>query len=146
MLKSIFAHFAANPKALPLIAKFAAELPDDAKPEDVIDKVELALSDEEQAALVAERDALAVEVEALKAEIAALKPEADKAAELSAKVTEQADQIAQLSKRTARFGIRPVNTGKPEVKEVKSLTRAEFSALNPVAQGEHVAAGGKITA
>jgi hypothetical protein len=144
-LKDIHSAFGKNPEHVARAVKFAAENPE-AKPEDVIDAVKDQLSEEDQAALIAERDALVIEVAALKAEIAALKPDAEKAADLSKKNSELAEQVAQLSKRTARFGIRPVNTGAHEAKEVKSITRAEFSALNPVAQGQHVAAGGKITA
>lgn len=151
-VKTVFAHFSKRPAALPLIAKFSAEMADDAKPEDVIAKVELALNEEEQAALVAERDALKSEVEALKAKIAELEPkEAElaalyvKHAELSKKSDEQAAETAQLKKLTARFGIKPINTGAPEKDAVKPLSRAEWSKLTPAEQGEHFQKGGKLT-
>ena len=63
------------------------------------------------------------------------------------KIAEQDGQIAELSKRTRSFGTRPVNVGKPvaEVKPAPILSRSQFSALDPKAQGEHFAAGGKLT-
>lgn len=151
-VKTVFAHFSKRPAALPLIAKFAAEMPEDAKPEDVIAKVELALNEEEQAALVAERDALKAEVETLKKELDALKPkEAElaalsiKHAELSKKSDEQAAETAQLKKLTARFGIKPIATGAPEGKEPATITRAKFNALSHADREIHMKAGGKLT-
>lgn len=151
-VKTVFAHFSKRPAALPLIAKFAAEMPEDAKPEDVIAKVELALNEEEQAALVAERDALKAEVETLKKELDALKPkEAElaalsiKHAELSKKSDEQAAETAQLKKLTARFGIKPIVTGAPEGKEAPTITRAQFNALSHPEREAHMKAGGKLT-
>ncbi len=111
-MKAVFAHFAANPKALPFIAKFTAEMPDGAKPEDVIAKVELALSEEEQAAVVAERDALKTQVSELQAEVAKLKPDADKTAELSKEVDGLKTQVAQFGKSRARFGATPIAIAK----------------------------------
>jgi hypothetical protein len=118
-VKTVFAHFSKRPAALPLIAKFAAEMPEDAKPEDVIAKVELALNEEEQAALVKERDDLLAEVQRLKGEVEALKPkEAElaelsvKHAELSKKSEEQGTEIEGYKKSRARFGIQPIVTEK----------------------------------
>lgn len=132
-MKAVFAHFAANPKALPFIAKFAAEADEKATDADIIAKVEGALSDEEQAAIVAERDDLKAKLAAAEAKIAELKPKAEKEAELSAQVAElskksgeQAAQIAQFEKARSRYGIRPVVTDKSEGEqkvELKGIAR-----------------------
>lgn len=153
-MKLIYAQFSANPKALSRACQLAAEAPAD-KPvteEEVIAKVELEMDAEEQAAIIAERDALIAKVTELEAKVAELSPKADnesalntKVAELSAKNAEQVTQIAQLSKGRARFGAAPVVIGKPDGKDAPTLTRAQFTALDPKAQGEHFAVGGKLT-
>ena len=146
-MKAVFAHFAANPKALPFIAKFAAELPEDAKPEDVIAKVECALDAADQEALIAERDALKLKVTELEAKVAELSPKAENEAALSKENGELKTQVATLSKVTARFGARPIVTGKPEGTEVKkTATQAEFSAMTPAKKMEFSASGGRIAA
>lgn len=144
-MKAVFAHFAANPKALPLIAKFAAEADEKATDADIIDKVEEALSAEEQAAIIAERDDLKAKLAAAEAKIAELDPEAKKAAELSTKVTELEGKVAQLSKRTGRYGIAPVNTGAPAKDAPPTITRAQFNAMSHKDRDAHFAAGGKLT-
>lgn len=145
MSKLIYSAFKSRPEALIKAVAYAAEAPEGTTDEQIVDKVQAEFDEADQAALIAERDALKAEVEILKAKIAELSPEAAKVAELSAKITEQAGQLAEFSKRTARFGVRPVAI-KPVVEDKPApvLTRAQFAALDPKAQGEHFAANGKL--
>ncbi len=147
MTKAVFAHFAANSKALPHIAKFAAEADEKATDQDIISKVELALSEDEQAAVIAERDALKAEVEALKAKVSELSPKAENEAALSKKVTDLETQVANYQKASrGRYqGAAPVNLGKGEGKEPVTITRAAFNAMPHDQRNAHMSAGGKIT-
>ncbi len=146
MTKAVFAHFAANSKALPHIAKFAAEADEKATDADIISKVELALSEDEQAALVKERDDLLSENSRLKGEIEALKPKADKEAELSKKVTDLEATVAKFEKASrGRYqGAAPVNTGRQDEPK-KITTKAEFDAMTPTQKSEFSVNGGRIT-
>ena len=145
MSKALYSAFKDRPEALLKAVAYAAEAPDGTTDEQIVDKVQTEFDAADQEALIAERDGLKAKVAELEAKIAELSPEAAKVAELSAKIAEQAGQLAEFAKRTARFGVRPVAI-KPvaEDKPAPVLTRAQFAALDPKAQGEHFAARGKL--
>lgn len=145
-MKAIYAKFKDNTKALARACQLAAETPD-VKEDEVIAKVEGEIEEEAYQALVAERDSLKAENEKLKTENAELKPKAEKEAELSKEVEGLKAQLSAANKGRARFGAAPVKTGAPGgAKEAPAaITRAQFDALTPTQQGEHFAAGGKLT-
>jgi hypothetical protein len=147
MSKALYSAFKDRPEALLKAVAYAAEAPEGTTDEQIVDKVQTEFDEADQAALIAENVALKAEVEILKAKVAELSPEAAKVEEMGKKIADQEGQIAELSKRTRSFGTRPVNVGKPvaEAKQAPTLSRSQFAALDPKAQGEHFAAGGKLT-
>lgn len=150
-MKAVFSHFAGNAKALPLIAKFTAELPEDATAEAIISKVQFALSEEEAAAVVAERDALKLQVETLTAKVAELTPAAESEAECSKKLAaveaEFSTLKAEYGKLTARFGTKPLKVGASPEPSAAALkcTKAEFDAKTPAQKAEFSRNGGRIS-
>lgn len=149
-MKAVFAHFKDNAKALPLIAKFAADMADDTTAEAIISKVQFALSEEEAAAVVAERDALKAKNAALLAKIAELSPVAEGAAEMGKKLAATEAEFstikAEYGKLTARFGTKPVNTGvKGDTAPAPTMSRAEWNKLPHNEQGAFITKGGKLT-
>jgi hypothetical protein len=154
IMRQVFAHFSKRPAALPHIAKFAETMPEDAKPEDVIAKVEMSLSEEEQAALIAERDEYKKQVAELSARLAELEPKQTelaalnaKHAELSKKADDQAVEIEGYKKSRARFGFTPIKTGAPAADTAAApvCTKAEFSAKTPAEKSEFSMKGGRIS-
>lgn len=151
-MKAIYNAFKDRPEALARAVKFAAEAPDGTTEAQVVDAVKTELDAIDQAALIAERDALAAKVAELTAQVAALTGIADTAEEMKAKCStlsanaeKQAALIAELSIGRSRYGVAPIKTGVAEVKEVKTITRAEFSILSPEAQNSHFRCGGKLS-
>ncbi len=144
-MKSIYAKFATNPKALTRACQLAAEMPEGTKEEEIIDKVEEEVDAEAYAALVAERDALKATNAELSAKLAEQEPKVEEAAALSTKVSELTTQVAQLSKARGRFGAAPINTGAAAGKEPVIITRTQFDAMPHNERNAHMAAGGKIT-
>lgn len=146
MSKKIYAAFKARPDALIQAIAYAAEAPEGTTEDKVVEVIQEQLDAADQKAIIDENANLKAKVSELEAKIAELSPEAAKVEGLSAKIAEQDVQLAEFSKRTARFGVRPVAI-KPVVEDKPApvLTRAQFAALDPKAQGEHFAARGKLT-
>ena len=143
-VKNIYAKFSANPRALTRACQLAAETPD-AKEEDVIDQVDGEMAAEAAADILAERDALKKKVEELESKLTALSPKEAEAAELAKKVTELEAKVANFQKSRGRFGALPVNLG-TEGKDIKkTVSLAEFSAMDNKAKMEFSTNGGRIT-
>lgn len=161
-VKAIFAKYSANPQHLQRAVKFMAEN-EGATEEKAIEETDKAISAEEVEALKAsvasltkERDELLAklteantEKEALSAPAAEAPGLKEQVAKLSAERDEAQRQVRDMTSRLARYGVSPLKlstkTDEKPAAETKTITRAEFAALDPVAQGKHFEAGGKVT-